>query len=642
VVQVPHIPLLAASAFEGPIFDGIDRMHQRPKMLALASRIFVADATRFANVLIEATWPVVRQVNSSLLSKIPANQSRRRKQLTLVARLECLAVGRLELKVISLNNRTSPPRIMLAGYSMNPYPNPRVSTWLSLIDEARTSQKRPAFQASDFDWLSSAPLGDIQILLEELLQRDDIFEDEWNDHWRVFFDRLARRPAAPRSAERPVGMVNLAKALLEKFSQTSQARNRLLGWLATFDAAALLELVADELVENPPESAQDATLILASLFRARRIYPTDALFPRLLSGLGSPVTSALVLDLGNFLMRHRRVERHPAEKLSKPLQELLSQVLSRLEILEESPAIEPNSPGAQENARARMEQINEGVTLAISLCDALAWTGDQTAIDKLFRASELAHRRLRTEAASALARLGDKRGIDILAELAAEPVVRLRALAYLKELGAEDRADEQYRTREALAESEMVVHLAEPTQFGLPPVECELLEQRTQLWPGYEKPIECFLFHYRYRAGGSAYANVGIVGPLTRSVVADLSDLAPPDIYAFYAGWHAEHEDIREVSAEEAQRAFASDVARLQRKASDAGLQQLEIHKLGLFFGEKVLAAVAQRNGAAGAVVIEDTGVAFYPFAGKRAPIGPDEAYDIFKGRRLLSSFNHP
>jgi hypothetical protein len=518
--------------------------------------------------------------------------------------------------------------------------NPRLSVWLSLVDEVRSEKKKPSFQASELDWLGEASLPDIVNLLQESLRREDIFDEAWSDLWRLFFDRLARRPSAAPSEVRLEEFVLLAESLLETFSEFPGARMRLLGWLTTFDSPEILEMVASEMVENPPESPQDATLTLSSLFRARRLYPVEALFPRMLDGLGSPALSALILDLGNFLMRHRRAKRHPAESLSKSLQQLLRQVLNQLELLEESPAIQPDSDDPQASARGRMEQINEGVTLAISLCDTLAWTGDRSAIDLLQRASELSHRRLRTEAASAMARLDDERGIEILSGLAAEPVVRLRALAYLRELGQEERVPQEYRTREAQAESEMVVHLAEPTQFGLPPSVCDLLDQKTQFWPGYDNSIECFLFHFQYRAGGSSYSNVGIVGPLTRSVVADLTDLPPPDIYAFYAGWHADHEDIREVSPLEAERAFASDLAKLKRKALDSGLEQMEAQKLGLFFGDKILVATGMRNQVPGAAVIDDATVAFYPFAGKRVPIGPDEAYDIYKGKRLLASFN--
>lgn len=532
-------------------------------------------------------------------------------------------------------------RVQFAGphSSLAKQMNPRTSRWLSILDETLSTSKKPDFQGSEFSWLTTAPLEDVLDLFSATLDRDGVFDENWDEYWRLFFVTLARRAPTLLDGKTESDIEKLAEEFFEKSSPYSPTRARLAGWLATFDSARLLEMAAQELVENPPASAQDATLALSSLFRAKRDYPIGAIFPSLLQGLNSPKTAALVLDLGNFLMRHRKVERHPAAPLHQELQRLLSQCLTRLELLAESPPVDPQAPGSQQEARTRVEQINEAVTLAISLCDAIAWTGDKSAIELLAHAAGLPHRRLRTEAASALARLEDPRGVEILAELASEPVVRLRALAYLRELGAEDRAPEEFRTHEALAEAEMVVHLAEPTQFGMPPTECDLLDQKTQFWPGYENPVECFLFHYRYRAGGSEYANVGIVGPLTRSVVADLSDLPPPDIYAFYAGWHADHEDIKEVSADEAMRAFPADAAKLQRQAAEAGLT-LQLHKLGLFFGDKVLVGVGERHGVTGSAVVDDGTVSFYPFGGKRAPIGPDEAYEIYKGRRLLGSFN--
>lgn len=520
--------------------------------------------------------------------------------------------------------------------------SPRSAAWLALVDETIASQKNPTFQASDCNWLSTAPLQDVVDVLTESQNRSELGDDSWDEYWQLIFERIARRPTAITDERTQLVIKELAEIFLEKFSVNAPQRGCLLSWLATFDAAPLLEIVAREMVGNPPATAQEATLTLSSLFRSKRTFPVDAIFPRLLQGLQTPVTAALVLDLANFLMRHRRVDHHPAVASAELLQEILSQVLSRLEILEESPAIAHDLPKSQELARSRMEQINEGITLAISLCDAIAWIGDRTAIPKLARATELAHRRLRTEAASALARLEDTRGIEILAELAAEPVVRLRALAYLRELGAEERATSEFRTNEALAEAEIVVHLAEPTQFGLPPTQCELLDQTTQFWPGYDNPIECFLFHYTYRAGGSQFANVGIVGPLTRSVVTDLTDLPPPDIYAFYAGWQTEHEDIREVSATEAERAFPADLSKLRRRASENALEVFQVSKLGLFFGDKVLVGEAKRNGLPGAAVVDETTATFYPYGGKRAPLGPSEVFDIYKGRRLLGTFNGP
>ena len=73
----------------------------------------------------------------------------------------------------------------------------------------------------------------------------------------------------------------------------------------------------------------------------------------------------------------------------------------------------------------RKRQADEGVSLAVSLCDALALIGDASSTARLREAHEIRHRRLRVEAAAALARLGDEEGEKSLIELAAEPVARL-------------------------------------------------------------------------------------------------------------------------------------------------------------------------------------------------------------------------
>ena len=52
----------------------------------------------------------------------------------------------------------------------------------------------------------------------------------------------------------------------------------------------------------------------------------------------------------------------------------------------------------------------DGVGLAVALCDALAQIGNKEAIGKLYQAMDLSHRRLRTEAAAALAKLGEEAG----------------------------------------------------------------------------------------------------------------------------------------------------------------------------------------------------------------------------------------
>src|SRR5262249_7898582 len=143
-------------------------------------------------------------------------------------------------------------------------------------------------------------------------------------------------------------------------------------------------------------------------------------------------------------------------------------------------------------------RVARGVALAVSLCDALALIGEKSAIAKLYQALQVGHRRLRTEAAAALARLGEKEGKSGLAKLAAEPRARLRVWAYGEELGIKDAIEPQYTTKESRAQAELCVWLAEPTQYGVPPTNCELFEQRKQHWPGFDEPVDCFLFQFQY------------------------------------------------------------------------------------------------------------------------------------------------
>ena len=74
---------------------------------------------------------------------------------------------------------------------------------------------------------------------------------------------------------------------------------------------------------------------------------------------------------------------------------LLGELTQRLKKLEESPEAVGD---AKRNTMAA-----ESIALVISLCDALALIGDRSIVGKLFQTLELSHRRIRTEAAMALA-----------------------------------------------------------------------------------------------------------------------------------------------------------------------------------------------------------------------------------------------
>jgi hypothetical protein len=258
---------------------------------------------------------------------------------------------------------------------------------------------------------------------------------------------------------------------------------------------------------------------------------------------------------------------------------------------------------------------------------------------KLHQALMLSHRVVRCEAAAALAKLGDKAGIDMLLELAAFPLVRSRALVYLDELGAVDKVESKYTTPVARAEGALVAWLAQPTQFGAAPTQLELIDECRQAWPGFDEPVDCFLFDVGYRAGEQGFSTIALAGPSCDLVTADLEDFPPSDIYAIYAGRCAEHEELSEAPASELspseQQAWHAERERL----IEAGYAQPELAQLGRFFGSEYWVATAQHEGRPGVVIGDGQQQHWLAVpAGPRA-IGPQEAYWLFKGRLLREGF---
>ncbi|QDU27809.1 hypothetical protein ETAA8_29000 [Anatilimnocola aggregata] len=428
--------------------------------------------------------------------------------------------------------------------------------------------------------------------------------------------------------------------LYVQLPQRSGAKAPILTWLAVGGTAEQLDLLVDLLLEDPPEDEQQIALALSPLFLKRKL-PVESLFPKLFAVIDKPQLAAAVIDLANYLTREKLITEHPGKAMAVPLMELLSSLAQSLASLEERPEDFAETP--QQLAR----RVAHSVSLAVSLCDALALIGDERAIGKLNQVLELAHRRVRTEAAGALARLGDQRGKDTLVELAAEPVARLRVLTYASELKIADKIPPQYRSPAAKAESELVIWLAEPTQFGVPPSQLELVDHRQQHWPGYNGAIDCFLFRFTYRltledGTQRSYSNVGIAGPLAHAFTADLADLPPDDIYAAFAGWQAEHEDIKQYEVSQLSKTEQLEVVRLERRLHDAGYAEIQPLQMGYFFGEKALLAQVQRDGAAGVAVADFEDILFYPVRQPRRSLGIEEAYSIYKGRKLLRAFNPP
>lgn len=410
----------------------------------------------------------------------------------------------------------------------------------------------------------------------------------------------------------------------------------LLEGLRRGDGESLAELV-EVLTTDPPADDSDVMQLLAPLFQQRRQEAAE-LFPGLFGALAHPSVAAQVLDLANFLCREKVVPRHPGAELATQLANLLGEVVQSLQLLQERIGPPEESPAELSRRVAR------GVALAVSLCDALALIGDEAAVPKLRQALEIGHRRIRTEAAAALAKLGDQAGEEQLIQLASEPVARLRILAYAKELGLQGKIEPEFSTPEARAEAELCVWLAEPTQFGVPPTACELFDRRKQFWPGFDEPVECFLFRFQYVVtiegeGERSFSNIGIAGPLAHAFVADLGDLPPDDIYAAFAGWQAAHQDIKEYDVSRLSKSEKLEVERLKRRLHDAGYTQIEPQTMGYFFGDKALVALCQREGVAGIGVADFHDISFFPQHSIR-PLGAAEAYCIYKGRKLLKTFN--
>ncbi|MHB8972684.1 MAG: HEAT repeat domain-containing protein [Pirellulaceae bacterium] len=505
-----------------------------------------------------------------------------------------------------------------------------ITTFLQRTEPLSPSEHEDFRRASAT--LTQATPDDVSELLATLLHTPapDAVQRDVLDHVLSCLVLRQRQVTEPMTAQ----VRQQISLLYNMLGEASTCRWRLLQWLSTAAQEADLRLFVELLVASPPRDAQAAAVALAPLFQ-RVHYDPSTLFPALFDALQYPSLAAPVLDLANYLLRSHRVDEHPARDRAQELIALLGNLVQRLAKLEESPG------ETDESWEALRRQVDESVALIVALCDALAFLGDAQAIGKLYQALELSHRRIRVEAAAALARLGETAGAETLVALAAEPVVRLRVLSRAEELGISGQVDPQYTSDVAQAEALVAVELAQPAFFGIPPAELALVDTRTQFWPGYEAPVCCYLFRYVYRFASGEYGNVAIAGPLVHAFAADLSDLPPEDIYAAYAGWHGEHESIDEVSLDVPSANLRPEIERFERRLRDAGYQDVQSVTLGRFFGDRVLVAHATREGAAGIAVIDAQETEWHPRRTRQHAIGPSEAFCIYKGRRLLRAFNH-
>lgn len=497
----------------------------------------------------------------------------------------------------------------------------------------------PAVFAETIERWKYATDEEVYLLLSSILKRLPSLPDDDKLNLpllEALFQGLAQR-YTPGSSDAEAPTALLAESTLtslaplyDTLGPRNSSRYQILRVLASAGNSTALELFAQRLVDDPPTEPRQLDAACVPLFQATHL-DVDALFPKLFDSLGQPILAAIVLDLANHLYRRGMVDVHPAASRAESLARLLKAMAERLRLVEE----QPGKYAADQQELQKL--IGESASLIISLCDALGAIGDDAAVPALNTVLEVRHRRLRAEAATALARLGEKRGTEMLVELAADPASRIRALAYLEELDRLEAVPQEHRSPAAGAEGQLSSWLAEPQQIGLAPQSIEVVDQRRQFWPGFDEPQDCFLIRYEYPFPKATLIGIGLVGPTTYCLAVDLQDLSPADIYAIYAGWHADHpelfeEDVTELADSE------RDVYEMAGKEIDA--ENVELALVGRFFGLNLPVYRARRANQPGFFVVDGDKMAWYGAGNNSRPLGAREAYWIHKGRRLLATFN--
>lgn len=469
--------------------------------------------------------------------------------------------------------------------------------------------------AENFDELPAGPMR-LRLLMQQLAVRlRHIVRDEASDVAVISPDLLARL------ADMLAGVDEIAAA-------------HCLQMLALQPDEEAVNALAAALSEQPPEQPQAVLIALSPLWQLDGNL-LELFFDRLGDGFLQPATMAALVDLANYSFRTQRMTKHAYTDRAEDLISLLQSLTQRLRLMEENPT------RFGEDVESIQRVLNESVSLTVSLCDALGLIGAPVAVEPLKVAMGLSHRRVQTESAGALARLGDESGRQRLIELADDRVARLRAVTYAEELGLAETIDAELRSPQSMAEAELASWLAAGDRFGVAPHEMELVDSRTQYWPSYEDPRDCYLFRYTYIVPSGQLSNIGIAGPLTCAFNSDLANLPPDDIYAVFAGWQAEHDDIYEIPEAVLNRDQRREADRLVRTLEERGCEVKQLVALTFFFGELALLALIEHEGKRLHAVTDGTELFCYPASDHPTAITADLVLSIFRGRKLLRTFNH-
>ena len=430
------------------------------------------------------------------------------------------------------------PRIANLAQSIGGLSNDNVDELLDrLLDfgdelkQARDSQapEEPEYGRLHFDQL-------IQPLVDQLVQREiKLAQDDKDD---------------PELIWGPTRYQNI-QSLYRLTPAQSDLRNHLLRWLAVEGHEQAMQIWTDLICDDPPEHRLGIVLAFSPLLQPEFELPDGMLSQLINHAIGHSQIAPAVFDLFNYLYRTGAIEEHPAEQRLGELTNLLGLVAGQLGKIEEGD-FPPDSSVRQLN-----QLVSDSVALIVALCDMFAQLEHEAAIPKIHQALYLRHRRVQTEAAAALTKLGDDFGKQALIELADQPVARLRALAYAEELGFKNEISLELQGEIAIAESHLAIWLSEPEQMGLAPSNIKFLESREMYWPSYDHPVQCYLFEYTYGSGEQTHTNIGICGPMTHAFAADIRHLEMDDVYATFAGWQTVHNEIYQISLSRAEQTLS-------------------------------------------------------------------------------------
>lgn len=407
----------------------------------------------------------------------------------------------------------------------------------------------------------------------------------------------------------------------------------LLHLLALLRTDESLKQFTQLLIQSAPAGWMDAGLVISPLMQSGQ-WNIAVVFPQLLAAMEHASLAAPILDLTNYLKRSGRTETHLASDRVESLNRLLGAVTKQLESFES----DPRTFG--DDVKTVQDRLAQAVALAVSLCDSLGLIGDPTSKPRLRDASQLKHRRVQSEAAGALARLGDEDGMTQLLALAAEPSARLRVIAYAEELGIADQLPESLTSDEAVAEAEVALWLSKPDRFGIPPSSVTTIDSRRWMWPGFNDATNCFLVQFTYDMGARHYSNVALAGPATYAFACDVADLPIDDIYAIYAGWHAEHDDIFSIAAGSFNAGQQRVVDELAIHLERGDYEELKAELFGVLLDEHAAAFIGSRTGKPVRVITDGLETIALPIEGRMRPLQASDLWNLYKGRKMLRTFN--